>query len=402
MGYTDSPCTMRQQMENGGILQGIHVVDMTSVIFGPYCTATLADMGADVIKLEPARGDEVRRVGIPAVSRGMGPGHMTFNRGKRSITWDLKTPAGKAALKRLVARSQVFIHNLRSEAIERLGLNYANVKALRSDIVYVHCSGFGSGGKYEGQAAYDDIIQAASGAASLLSLADGNPAPRYLPMAMADKVSGLHAVYAVLAALFHRERTGEGQFVEVPMFESFAHFLLQDHLYGRTFVPPNAPIGYPRQLDPLRHPLRTQDGYVAIAPYTDERWVRFFEVTGHAQFLAEHALETPRLRFAALEQMQTQMARIVLDHTTDYWLALMARHDIPVSAVRRLDEVLEDPHLASVGFFQTRRHPTEGDYLQMQPPVRFGSGGSPTVRMPPLLGEHNDEVLDQLDAAGQE
>lgn len=374
------------------ILEGIRVLDMTSVIFGPYCTATLAEMGADVIKIEPISGDEVRRVGRPAKTRGMGPAHMTLNRGKRSVVWDLKTSRGKTALRRLLSRCDVFIHNLRGDAIERLGLEYEAAKAIRADLVYVHCSGFGEGGPHAGRPAYDDIIQAASGAATLLPRTDGNPAPRFLPMALADKVAGLHAMYAVLGALLYRERTGCGQAVEVPMFESFTHFLLQEHMYGRVFVPPNDAAGYPRQLDPRRQPLKCLDGYLSVAPYTDDRWVRFFEVTGHAGFLQREGLTGARERFNALDRMQAEMARIVALERVSHWLALFAECDIPASEVRDLDDVFNDPHLAAVGFFRRKVHPSEGEYLEMRMPVRFHGTPASDVSAAPLLGEHSDDL----------
>ncbi|CAB5301175.1 L-carnitine dehydratase/bile acid-inducible protein F [Burkholderia multivorans] len=379
------------------ILEGIRILDMTSVIFGPYCTVTLAELGADVIKLEPLAGDEIRRVGCPVHSRGMGPAHMTLNRGKRSVVWDLKSSRGQAALQRLLRRCDVFIHNLRDDAIERLGLGYEQARALRADLVYVHCTGFGSGGPRAGKPAYDDIVQAASGAASLLPRTDGLEAPRYLPMALADKVAGLHAVYAVLGALLHRQRTGQGQAVEVPMFESFTHFLMQEHLYGRTFIPPNSRAGYPRQLDASRQPVRCRDGYLSVAPYTDERWVRFFEVTGHAAFLQQEGLDTARKRFQALDRMQAEMARILSSRTVNEWLAVFDASDIPAAAVVDLDNVIDDPHLNAVGFFRRRTHRTEGNWLEMRLPVRFH--GAPAVEPAgaPLLGEHSDDVARWLE-----
>ncbi len=379
------------------ILDGIRILDMTSVIFGPYCTATLSEMGAEVIKIESCTGDEIRRVGRPVATRGMGPAHMTLNRGKRSVVWDLKTPRGVAALRRLVKRSDVFIHNLRSDAMERLGLNYEAATAIRPDLIWVHCSGFGEGGPLAGKPAYDDIIQAASGAASLLPRTDGNPAPRFLPMAMADKVAGLHATYAVLGALLHRERTGLGQAVEVPMFESFTHFLLQDHLYGRAFVPPNDTAGYPRQLDPLRQPVKCLDGYLSIAPYTDARWVRFFEVTGNAGFLQREGLTSVRERFNGLDRMQAELARVVAQKPLRYWLELMAEHDIPAAQVADLNDVFDDPHLRAVGFFRRKTHATEGDYLEMRAPVRFHGAASKDVEGAPLLGEHSDALARWLE-----
>ena len=379
-------------MMDFAILQGIRVLDMTSVIFGPYCTATLAELGAQVIKVEPQQGDEIRRVGKPRLTRGMGPAHMTLNRGKRSVVWDLKSPEGRARLHRLLRRCDVFIHNLRSDAMARLGLDHAALKAIREDLVVVHCSGFGSDGPYAGRPAYDDIIQAASGAASLLPRTDGNLQPRFLPMAMADKVSGLHAVYAVLGALLHRQRTGQGQAVEVPMFECFTHFLLQDHLYGRAFVPAHEPVGYPRQLDPQRQPVKCLDGYLSIAPYTDDRWVRFFQVTGEGEFLVREGLNSPRERFLGLDLMQAKMARIVAPHDCAYWLQLLSQHDIPVCRVNDLEDLFSDPHLTQTGFFRTREHPSEGAYIEMRPPVRFHGITEARPQPAPLLGEHREEI----------
>jgi crotonobetainyl-CoA:carnitine CoA-transferase CaiB-like acyl-CoA transferase len=215
-------------------------------------------------------------------------------------------------------------------------------------------------------------------------------------MAIADKVSGLHAVYAVLAALLHRERTDEGQMVEVPMFESFTHFLLQEHLYGRTFLPPNDLAGYPRQVDPDRQPMRTLDGYISIAPYTDDRWVRFFEVTGDASFLIDNGLTNARSRHCGLTLMQRRMAEIVAERNTDHWLQMAAEHDIPATRVRDLNDVLEDPHLRMVGFFRERIHPTEGHYIEMRAPVRFSVQEETLPRPAPLLGEHSAEILSEL------
>lgn len=383
-------------MTGMNLLSGIRIVDMTTVIFGPYATATLAGMGADVVKIEPPGGDEVRRVGRPVRTRGMGPCHMTINRGKRSVVWDLKSAAGQEALRRLLGTADVFIHNLRPDAIMRLDLDYARIRALRKDILYVHCTGFGSDGPYAGQAAYDDVIQAAAGIASLLPRTDGRPEPRFLPTALADKVSGLHAVYAVLGALFHRERTGAGQRIEVPMFEAVAHFMLVEHLYGATFRPPNAPPGYPRQLDPLRQPMRTSDGYITVAPYTDARWQHFFECTGHAGFLPENGLTTARRRDAGNDLMHAKMAAILATRSTAYWLEFLRREDIPAFAITDLADVIDDPHLRAVGFFGEEDHPTEGPYRYPKLPVRFGCGLPDTLRPAPLLGEHSDEVLDQL------
>jgi len=378
------------------LLNGIRILDMTTVMFGPYCTATLASLGADVVKIEPAHGDELRRVGKPAVNRRMGPAHLIMNRGKRSVVWDLKSPGDRAKLDRLIATSDVLIHNLRSNAVERIGMTYPAARKLRPDLVYVHCTGFASEGPYASLAAYDDIIQAASGAASLLPRVTGTDAPQFLPLAVADKVSGQTAVQAVLAALFHRERTGEGQHVEVPMFESFTHFLLQEHLYGRTFRPPIGPSGYPRQLDPDRQPMRTSDGWIVAAPYTDERWLRFFDLVGRSDIVAREALATPILRLKNLGMLQREMADIVAGEPSEHWLSLFRAHDIPAFRVNTIDDLFDDPHLSAVGFFRPEHHPSEGDYVALDPPVRYSAGESVELRHAPQIGEHTEEIDAEL------
>jgi len=259
-------------------------------------------------------------------------------------------------------------------------------------VIYVHCTGFDSDGAYAGQPAYDDIIQAISGATSLIPRVAGGGDPRFLPLAIADKVSGLHAAYAVLGALYHRERTGEGQAIEVPMLESFTHFLLQEHLYDGVFVPPTGPAGYPRQLDPVRQPMPTSDGHIVIAPYTDERWLRFFDMVGRGDVYADPALETPILRLRNVALLQQEMARIVADRPTDYWLALLRENDIPACRVNDLDDLFDDPHLRSVGFFEQLEHPTEGPYVGLKAPVKFGAGAPVALPHAPLIGEHTEEI----------
>jgi crotonobetainyl-CoA:carnitine CoA-transferase CaiB-like acyl-CoA transferase len=224
------------------LLDGIRIIDLSSVVFGPYCTQILTDLGADVIKIEPPEGDAFRFSAKSARSRGMSPGHLTLNRGKRSAVLNLKNPDDLAVMQGHLAKADVFIHNVRGKSIERLGLGYEAVKALNEKIIYVHCVGFGSDGPYADLQAYDDVIQAATGTASLPPRVDGNPRPRYIPSLIADKVAGLHAAYATLAAIVYRQRTGEGQFVEVPMFETFTHFMLREHFAGQTFEPPVGPI----------------------------------------------------------------------------------------------------------------------------------------------------------------
>lgn len=379
------------------MLEGIRIVDLTSVVFGPYATQMLADLGADVIKVEPPTGDQYRQVGRPAKTRLMGAGHMTINRGKRSVVLDLKADADVATMRELIASADVFVHNVRADAIARLGFDYEAVRRLRPDIIYVHCVGFGSDGPYAGLQAYDDVIQAGSGVASLLSRVDGDPRPRYLPSLIADKVAGLHGAYAVLAAIVHKLRTGEGQVVEVPMFEAFTHFMLEEHLYGAVFDPPTSPPGYPRQLDPKRQPFPTADGYISIVPYTDNSTVKVLDLLGRADLLQEERFATPRDRGRNITELYGIIAERTPAHTTAELVSMCRAANIPALPVRDLDQMLDDPHLRATGFFKRREHPTEGAYYEMQPPVRFGASYQRPQRPAPLLGEHTSEVRAELD-----
>jgi crotonobetainyl-CoA:carnitine CoA-transferase CaiB-like acyl-CoA transferase len=384
-------------MTRQALLEGIRVADLTTVFFGPYCTQTLADLGADVIKLEPAEGDTSRLVGNPPATALQGPVWLRLNRGKRLVDWDLKTEAGREAMRALLATSDVFIHNIRSDAIRRVGLDYDSVRAIRPDIVYVHCTGFDERGPNAGLQAYDDIIQAASGLARLLPMVDGNPQPRFLPAAIADKVSGLHAVYGVLAAIIHRLRTGEGQQVEVPMFESMVSFNTLEHLCDNSWVPPTAQPGYyQRQLDPTRQPMRTKDGWIAFAPYLDDRWIRFFEAAGYGHVLKEPRFIDKPTRRANMSQMFALMAQIAPERTTDEWLALMKQVNVPAMRVNSIHELPDDPQLRASGLIREREHPTEGRYLEVGMPVRFSAREQVPLRHAGRQGEHAEEVAREL------
>jgi crotonobetainyl-CoA:carnitine CoA-transferase CaiB-like acyl-CoA transferase len=266
----------------------------------------------------------------------------------------------------------------------------------------VHCTGFGLEGPYAGLQAYDDVIQASTGAASLLPRVDGNPAPRYLPMLFADKVSGLHATYAVLAALLHRQRTGAGQFVEVPMFEALASFNSLEHLCNQAMVPPTGSWGYARQLDPDRQPMATADGWISVAPYVDARWQRFFDAVGRPDVFQRPTLATKDLRRTHMSEMYREMAAILPSRSTADWLALFKRIEVPAMAVQTVGDLPADPHLQAVGLFQPRQHPTEGGYLGVRQPVRFGASQLPTPRDAPQLGQHSDELLRELGLAPPE
>ncbi|MEN9682864.1 MAG: hypothetical protein RLZZ427_615 [Pseudomonadota bacterium] len=381
------------------MLAGIKVVDLTTVVFGPYATQILADLGASVTKVEsPGIGDAFRWSAKPAATPGMAPGFMALNRGKRSIALDLKDDAGAEVMRGLLRDADVFVVNVRGKALERLGLDYASVKALNPAIVYVHCVGFGQDGPYADLQAYDDVIQAATGTATLLPRVDGNPRPRYLPSLIADKVAGLHAAYGAMGALFHRQRTGEGQLVEVPMFEVFASFMMLEHLGGQTFDPPNAPVGYARQVDPYRQPFPTKDGAVSIVIYTHDAWDRVFAVLEDPDFIAQERFNLPGGRATHQDELYQHIAALTPNFGTDDLVRRCHGAQLPAQAVQDLSEVLQDAHLNAVGFFRRREHPSEGAYFEQAQPVRFSAGIPASIGMPPRIDEHGDEIRRELDA----
>jgi crotonobetainyl-CoA:carnitine CoA-transferase CaiB-like acyl-CoA transferase len=375
--------------DGGRMLEGVRVVDLTSVVFGPYATKILADMGADVIKVEPPEGDTARYLGKPAETLGMAPTFMAISRGKKSLSMDLKQPESQAKLRALIADADVLIHNIRGKAAETLGIDYETVRAIKPDIVHVHCTGFGQDGPYAELQAYDDVIQAASGTATLLSRVDGNPRPRYLPSLIADKVSGLHAAYAMLGAIIHKLRTGEGQTVEVPMFESFANFMLLEHLAGLTFDPPNAPACYFRQIDPDRQPFQTKDGWISIVPYTFDMMPRVFAVLEDPAFLGTDAVTGCEDLVERNGIILRRIAQLTPNFTTAELLTRCANSRIPAQAVRDIADILEDPHLAATGFFERRVNPTEGSWIAMKAPVKFGVAFQSADGEPPPLGADN-------------
>jgi len=356
------------------MLKGIRIVDLTTVIFGPYATQMLADLGAEVIKVEtPGIGDVSRYLGNGVPDPTMGSVHLTVNRGKRSIALDLKKPDDADVLRGLIADADVFFHNVRGKAIARLGFDYAACKALKPDIIYVHGTGFGQDGPYADLQAYDDVIQAATGTTSLLPRVDGDPRPRYLPSLIADKVAGQFGAQAILAALVHKLRTGEGQAVEVPMFECFASFMLTEHLRDAALDPPIGPAGYPRQLDPTRQPFPTSDGYIAVVPYTLESTARLMGLLGSSGLLDTPDYLAAKAKGRHMPLIYSEIARKTPAKSTAEWLAIFAAHDIPAIAARDLEDIKDDPHLVATGFFRHRVHPDVGAFHEMQPPVKYGA-----------------------------
>ena len=373
-----------------GPLHGVRVLDLTEFIFGPYATQILGDLGADVIKVENPGGDRQRHGSKFAKNEDMGATFMSMNRNKRSLTLDLKTDEAREKLRELIPTANVFIHNVRSDAMARLGFGYEEVAKINPHIVYVHCVGYGSDGPYAGRQAFDDLVQAASGTADLLPRVDGNEDMRLLPSFVADKVSSMHALWGTLAALYHQKATGEGQFVEVPMFESFTSFMMIEHLYGHTFEPPVSKLGHTPALANDRRPLKCKDGHICIQPVSRAASAKFMELGGIPNaYESDRFVNAPKgSRVGVYYAMQREAA---MAHTVEEWMKLGDEHRIPIMRANTLDEVMVDPHLEAVEFFQEREHPTEGTWRAMKPPVKFSKTPASIRRDPPRPGQNNDE-----------
>jgi crotonobetainyl-CoA:carnitine CoA-transferase CaiB-like acyl-CoA transferase len=373
-----------------GPLQGIRIVDLTTVVLGPYATRILADLGAEVIKVETLGGDQTRHY-RPMRNPGMAGYFMNLNRNKRSISIDLKTEDGMAVLMRLVSGANCVIHNMRQQAADRLGLSYEKLRAVQPDLVYCAAVGFGSAGPYSGRAAYDDVIQAASGLAGLHARVRGEPA--FAPTVLCDKLTGTTVAYAVLAALMQQVRGGGGQAVEVPMLETSAEFALVEHLHAATFEPPLGPVGFERVLSRYRKPFRTTDGYMCILPYSDRNWADFFRFTGRTELLGDARFATLAERAQHIDFLYAVVEEEAPRFSNGQWQHFCDEMSIPCMPVLSLEEVLEDEHLKAVGMFGVEQHPTEGAYRVVRSPVQFD--GKPFVlrRHPPRLGEDSRAVM---------
>ncbi len=383
-------------------LQGLRVLDLTSMIAGPHAAQILADYGADVIKIEPPEGDLMRRGVGAARSADMGPLYLQLNRNKRSVVLDVKQPAARKALLQLCERADVFITNTRPAAMRRLKLAYDDVRKVNPRLVYVSLMGYGDTGPYAGKPAYDNLIQ---GICALPSIVEqtGGEGPRYVPLAVVDRIVGINAAHVILAAVLGRDRTGEGQSVELPMFETMAHFVLGDHLGGRSFEPPIGEAGNPRLTSESRRPYATRDGHVCALVYTDKQWKAFFEGLGRLdQYAANSHLHDFAARRRHVNEVNGIIADILRTLTTAEALALFERCDIPCAPMNDLDALIDDPHLAAVEFFQTHPHPTEGRIRYNGIPSRWNGAALKITRHAPRLGEHSLAVLKEAGISAEE
>ena len=374
-------------------LEGIRVLEIASMIFGPLAGQYLGDMGADVIKLEPPEGDLTRSIG-PRRSPRMGSFFLTSNRNKRSIVVDLKMTEGKEILQSLASKTDVLLHSMRTPAANRLGLDYASLSQQHQRLIYCHVAGYGDDGLYAGRPAYDDIIQAASGLATLQTVIAGQP--RFIPTIIADKISGLHAAYAIMAALMQRSQTGLGQQVDVSMFEAMAAFNMMEHQWGHAFEPPIGPMGYEPVSTAARRPYKTLDGFLALLPYNDLHWKRFFELAGESQIMQDPRFATFAARQKNVQLVWNEIEKQIARKTNAQWLELLTPEDIPFSVVNSLEDLVNDPHLKSVDFWQIHQHPSEGSLRMARVPIQMSGARTDFKRLQPQLGEHSKEILQEL------
>jgi crotonobetainyl-CoA:carnitine CoA-transferase CaiB-like acyl-CoA transferase len=376
-----------------GPLAGIRVIDLTTVVLGPFATQMLGDLGADVVKIESPDGDNCRWIG-PSRNKGMGAYFAMLNRNKRSVVLDLKQPVARDALLRLIDTADVFVHNMRLGAADRLGLSYAALSARNPRLVYGCASGFRKGSSKQEHPAFDDLIQGMSGLAALNAGADG--APRYVPSVVVDKLTGQMLGSMIGMALFHRERTGKGQEVHVPMLETMLSFLLVEHMWGMALNQPELGMGYPRMLTPHRRPYATKDGYISVIAVSDAHWRRLFEAMGRAALIDDPRFATIAARSDNVDALYAVLTEGVRERTSAEWLDILGKLDIPCGPANSLTDLLDDPYLQETGFFQHMQHPSDGDVTITAIPARFSESAPSVRRLWPALGEHTEEVLREI------
>jgi crotonobetainyl-CoA:carnitine CoA-transferase CaiB-like acyl-CoA transferase len=382
---------MTSRPQASGPLAGIRVVDLTSMVMGPYSTQIMADMGADVIKIEPPEGDNTRYISV-GPAHGMAGVFVNVNRGKRSVVLDLRSDEGKQALRALIASADVFIHSMRAKAIAKLGFSYEAVREINPAIVYTNCYGYSRRGPDRDLPAYDDTIQAECGIPYVQQLMTGKA--DFVGTIMADKVAGLTVLYSTTMALFHRQRTGEGQEVEVGMFETMASFMLVEHANGAMFDPPLSKAHYPRAVAPNRRPYKTKDGYISALVYNDKHWSLFVEAVKPSW--AGPELATLAQRAQQIDRVYGLLGETFVERSTQEWLTLLVGLGIPAAPLRSTDELFENEHLNAVGFFETVETP-HGNVRFPGVPSWFSQTPGKVAGPAPMLGEHTREILDGLD-----
>lgn len=375
----------------GGPLQGIRIVDLTSVVVGPLATQVLADHGADVIKVEPPEGDLMRNLAGRSVTPGMPGKFLHLNHNKRSIVLDLKKPSAHAALVRLISTADVLVWNMRPAAMSRLKLGYKDVRKIKPDIIYCGMFGFGQDGRYRNKTAYDSIIQGSAGIAALNHRATGEP--RYFPMVIADRTVGLIAVNMILMCLLHRERTGEGQSIEIPMFENTAKMVLEEHMYLRSFEPPLGGTCDPRLIDPAAKPMATRDGWICITANTDKQVFVIFDAIGRPDLKTHPRFSTLAARYENTAEYFAIRAEGMKQKTTAEWLEIFDKNDVPAMPYQTMEQLIDDPHLKDVGFFELIDHPSEGKVWNIHSPNKLSGGARSDFLPTPRLGEQSVGIL---------
>ncbi len=373
-----------------GTLDGIRIVELTTVILGPWATQMLGDMGADIIKVETPAGDTTRNLG-PRKNEGMASLYLATNRNKRSVVLDLTQEAGREALFKLVGTADVFVHNMRPKVAKKLGLDYERYAAAYPDLIFCATYGFRKDGPLADSPAYDDVIQAASGLADLQTITANEP--RFVPTIMADKTTAFNVVAAILSALVGRERGAGGQAIEVPMFETLVDYVMVEHLYGACFDPPIDQMGYQRLLNTGRRPYATKDGYLCVLPYTDANWQTLFEVSGRDDLKDDPRFADIATRIKHSQEIYDLLGEIVATRTTAEWEAALENANIPTMAVNTKEDLLDNEQLKASGFWREAEHPTEGKLRMTDPPIRFSKTPSTIRSLPPLLGEQSTEIL---------
>ena len=381
-------------MESTGPLSGLKVLDLSSLILGPYTSKMMADWGADVIKVEPPTGDITRNIGVKR-TLGMSAIFMNLNLNKRSIVLDLKHQQSTAILHRLVADTDIIIHNYRPAAAKRLGISFKLLSSINPKLIACVAIGYGRGGCYSEQPAYDDLIQGISGMADLNGFYNQS-SPSYVPTALADKVGSLMSLSSILAALYHREKTGIGQEVEVPMFEVLVSFLLVEHFTGPAFEPPIGKIGHLRQMLPSRRPFKTKDGYICALPYTDRHWDALFNIMEQPALFKDQRFSNVTSRTENTKALYQILEELFLKNDTSYWLKTLQANDIPSALVSSLEDLLNDQHLNEVHMFSEYKHPTEGQLRRVNSPVTFSKSVPQFKFGAPILGEHSKEILQDI------